>query len=157
MTWASGSAASRAAGSRPIASLMPGLELGRAAGVQHDVVHAPVVGDDGEAALGDDQEHGDVGAGRADQPTQVAGLGEVVPAVDEQQVGVGRLEKRATFSRKDLEMGRMATRGGPPASVATAVGALTAALRGPHIGTTDHDMGTRATEIPDAHGSVRPY
>ena len=52
----------------------PGLELGRAAGVEHDVVHAPVVGDDGEAALGDDEQDGHVGAGGADQPAQVAGV-----------------------------------------------------------------------------------
>ncbi len=53
----------------------------------HDVVHAPVVGDDGEAALGGDEDDGDLGAGGADQPAQVAGMGEVLAAVDQQQVG----------------------------------------------------------------------
>ena len=84
--------------------LDPGLELGRAAGVQHDVVHAPVVGDDGEAALGDDQQHGYVGAGGADQPAQVAGVGEVLAAVDEDQVGVGRLEQGAALGGQDLDL-----------------------------------------------------
>ena len=79
--------------------LDPGLELGRAAGVQHDVVHAPVVGDDGEPALGDHEQHRDVGAGGADQAAQVARVGELLAAVDEQQVGLGRLEQRAALGR----------------------------------------------------------
>ena len=86
------------------ASLMPGLELGRAGGVEQDVVHAPVGGDDGQAALGDDEQHRHVGAGGADQPAQVAGVGEVLAAVDEQQVGVGGLEQRAALGGQDLDL-----------------------------------------------------
>ncbi len=82
----------------------PGLELGRAGGVQHDVVHAPVVGDDGEPALGHDEQHRDVGAGGADQPAQVAGVGELEPTVDEQQVGVGGLEQGAALGGQDLDL-----------------------------------------------------
>ena len=70
--------------------------------MQHDVVHAPVVGDDGEAALGDDEQDRDVGAGGADQAAQVARGGEVLAAVDEQQVGVGGLEQRAALGGQDL-------------------------------------------------------
>ena len=82
----------------------PGLELGGAAGVQHHVVHAPVGGDDGQAALGDDQQHGLVGAGGADQAAQVAGVGEVLAAVDEEQVDLGRLEQRAALGGQDLDL-----------------------------------------------------
>ena len=80
----------------------PGLELGGAAGVEDDVVHAPVVGDDGEAALGDDEQDRDVGAGGADQPAQVAGCGEVLAAVDEDEVGLGGVEQRAALGGQDL-------------------------------------------------------
>ena len=80
----------------------PGVELGRAAGVEDDVVHAPVVGDDGEAALGDDEQDRGVGAGGADQPAQVAGRGEVLAPVDEDEVGLGRVEQRAALGRDDL-------------------------------------------------------
>ncbi len=104
MTCASGSSASRCAAQPADRQLDPGLELGRAAGVQDDVVHAPVVGDDGEAALGDDQQHRHVGAGGADQPAQVAGVGEVLAAVDEDQVGVGGLEQRAALGGQDLDL-----------------------------------------------------
>ena len=81
-----------------------GLELGGAAGVQHDVVHAPVVGDDGQAALGGDEEDGDLGAGGADQPAQVTGVGEVLATVDEEEVGLGRLEEGASLGGQDLDV-----------------------------------------------------
>ena len=81
-----------------------GLELGGAAGVEHDVVHAPVVADDGQAALGHDQQDGDVGAGGADQAAQVARAGEVLAAVDEQQVGLRGLEQRAALGGQDLHV-----------------------------------------------------
>ena len=115
MTWASGSSASRRAASRPVDEPDPRLELGGAGGVQHDVVHAPVVRDDGQAALGDDEQHRDVGAGGADQPAQVARVGELEPAVDEQQVGVGRLEQGAALGGQDLAPGGRAgpARAGP--------------------------------------------
>ena len=60
--------------------------------------------DDGQAALGADEQDGHVGAGGADQPAQVAGVGEVLAAVDEQQVGVGRLEQRAALGGQDLDL-----------------------------------------------------
>ena len=47
---------------------------------------------------------GHVGAGRADQPAQVAGVGELLPAVDEEQVGVGRLEQGAALGGQDLDL-----------------------------------------------------
>ena len=80
----------------------PRLELGGTAGVQHDVVHAPVVGDDGEAALGDDEQHGRVGAGGADQAAQVARGGEVLAPVDEDEVGLRGIEQRAALRGQDL-------------------------------------------------------
>ena len=70
---------------------------------QH-VVHAPVGGDDRQAALGDDQQHRDVGAGGADQPAQVAGVRELLAAVDEDQVDVGRVEQRAALGGQDLDL-----------------------------------------------------
>ncbi len=94
-----------AAGGEPAdGQLDPGLELGRSAGVQDDVVHAPVVLHDRETALGADQQHRDVGAGRADQPAQVACVGEVLAAVDEEQVGVRRLEQRAALGGQDPDL-----------------------------------------------------
>ena len=83
--------------------LDPGLELGGSAGVEHDVVHAPVVGDDREATLGHDQQDRDVGAGGADQPAQVAGVGEFLAPVDQQQIGVGCIEQRGALRRQDLD------------------------------------------------------
>ena len=47
---------------------------------------------------------GHVGAGRADQPAQVAGVGELLAAVDEDQVGVGRLEQGAALGGQDLDL-----------------------------------------------------
>ena len=82
----------------------PGLELGGPAGVQDDVVHAPVVGDHGQPALGDHEQHRRVGARRTDQAAQVAGVGEVLAAVDEQQVDVGRLEQGAALGGQDLDL-----------------------------------------------------
>ena len=84
--------------------LDPRLELGRTAGVEHDVVHAPVVGDDGETALGRDQDHRYVGAGRADEAAQVAGAGQVLTSVDEHQVGLGRLQEGAALGWQDLDV-----------------------------------------------------
>ena len=82
----------------------PGLELGRAAGVQEHVVHAPVLGDDREAALGHDQQDGHVGAGGADQPAQVTRVRELLAPVDQEQVVVGRLEQGAALGREDLHL-----------------------------------------------------
>ena len=98
--WASGSdgvvAGGQAADRHPDA----GVDLGRAGGLQDHVVHAPVGGDDGEAALGDDQQHRLVGAGRADQAAQVAGVRQLAAAVDQDQVAgraprAGRCPRRA--------------------------------------------------------------
>jgi len=72
--------------------------------VQDDVVHAPVVVDDGEPALGHHQQHRDVGPGRADQPAQVAGAREILAAVDEEEVRVRGLEQRAALGGKDLDL-----------------------------------------------------
>ena len=80
----------------------PGLELGRTAGVQHHVVHAPVVGDDRETALGDDEEDRRVGTGRADQPAEVARGGEVLATVDEDEVGRRSVEQRTALGGQDL-------------------------------------------------------
>ena len=55
-------------------------------------------------ALGHDEEDGDVRARRTDQPAQVACVGEVLAAVDEQQVGVGRLEEGGTLGGQDLDL-----------------------------------------------------
>ena len=49
------------------------------------------------------EQDGHVGAGGADQPAQVAGVGELLAAVDEQQVAVGRLEQRAALGGQDLD------------------------------------------------------
>ena len=68
----------------------PGLELGRSAGAQQHVVHAPVGRDHGQPALGDDEQHRHVGAGGPDQSAQVAGVRELLAPVDEQQVDLGR-------------------------------------------------------------------
>ena len=43
-----------------------GVDLGRSRGVEEDLVHPPVVRDRGQAALGDDQYDGLVGARRTD-------------------------------------------------------------------------------------------
>ena len=72
--------------------------------MQDHVVHAPVVSNDGEAALGDDEQDRYVGPGRPDQPAQVAGLGEVLAAVDEQEVGVRSLQQGAAHGREDLDL-----------------------------------------------------
>ena len=82
----------------------PRLELGRSAGVEHHVVHAPVVGDHREAALGDDEEDGAVGAGGAQQPAQVARVGQLLAPVDEDHVGVGSLEEGAALGGQDLDL-----------------------------------------------------
>ena len=81
-----------------------GVDLGRPGGLEDDVVHAPVGGDDRQAALGDDQEHRLVGPGGADQPAQVARLGQLAAAVDHQQVVVGRLEQGASLGGQDLDL-----------------------------------------------------
>ena len=84
----------------------PGLELRGTAGVEDDVVHPPVVGDDREAALGDDEEDGHVAPGRADQPREVAALREFTATVDEHHVGVRRIDQRAARGRQHLDLVR---------------------------------------------------
>ena len=79
----------------------PRLDLGRAAAVEDDVVHAPVVRDDRQPALGEDQHHRHVGPGGPDQPAQVTGVGEVLAAVDEDDVDLGGVEQRAPLGGKD--------------------------------------------------------
>ena len=51
----------------------PGLDLGRPGGVEDDVVDAPVAGDAGQAALGDDDDQRDRDARGADDPAQRLG------------------------------------------------------------------------------------
>ena len=78
---------------------------------QH-VVHAPVGGDHGQPALGDDQQHRCVGAGGADQPAQVPRVGELLAAVDQHHVDVRRLEQRAALGGQDLDLvGQQGERG----------------------------------------------
>ena len=60
--------------------------------------------DHGEPALGDDEQDRDVGAGRPDQSAQVAGVGELLAAVDQQQVGVGSVEQRAALGGQDPDL-----------------------------------------------------
>ena len=168
ITWASGSSASRRAASRPMASRIRASSSAGPGGVQHHVVHAPVVGDDGEAALGHHEQHRDVGAGRADQPAQVAGVGQLEPAVDEQQVGVRGLEQGAALGREDPDL--VAEQGQPGQHLDRGLqrvgqqeqGAHLALLRG--TGTTVGEArtsladgeGYRAME-PPSHGRLSAY
>ena len=66
--------------------LQPGVDLGRAGGVEQDVVDAPVGRQRDQPALGQDgdQRGGDAGGG--EQAAQRAGLDEVVAGVDEDDV-----------------------------------------------------------------------
>ena len=50
------------------------------------------------------EQHGDVGAGGADQAAQVAGVGELLAAVDQDQVGVGRVDQGAALGGQDLDL-----------------------------------------------------
>src|SRR5690606_27143398 len=77
----------------------PRLDLGRARGVQQDVVDAPVGGDGGQAALGDHQYQGAAGPGRAQQLAQAADLRQVAPAVDEDDVGAGGVHQGGALRR----------------------------------------------------------
>ena len=79
----------------------PGVQLGRTAGVQHDVVHRPVVLDHRQSALGDDQNHGAVGSRGAQQPAEVARVRELLTTVDQHQICVGGLDQGTAFGRHD--------------------------------------------------------
>ena len=78
----------------------PGVDLGRAGRRQDDVVDAPVGGDGGQAALGDDQDDRNLDAGVLDQPAQPADGREVVAPVDEQDVALGSLEQHGHLGRQ---------------------------------------------------------
>ena len=54
---------------------------------------------------------GDVGAGGADQAAQVTGAREVLAAVDQQQIGLGRLEQGAALGGQDLHLVRQQREG----------------------------------------------
>ena len=80
----------------------PGVHLGRARAGQQHLVDAPLEGHGDEAALGEDGDHRDVQAGGAQQATEAAGGGEVVPGVDQHGV-----------VRAGIEQGRHLGGGGP--------------------------------------------
>ena len=68
----------------------PGLHLGGAGGVQHDVVDGPGRGDGGHAAFGEDQHQRRAQAGGLQQLGQGAGADQVLAGVQEDDVaGVG--------------------------------------------------------------------
>ena len=79
----------------------PGIDLGRSGRGQDDVVDAPVGGDRGQAALGDDEDDRHLDPGVLDQPAQPAHRREVVAPVDEQDVALGSLEQHGHLGRQD--------------------------------------------------------
>src|SRR3712207_1850914 len=81
-------AVGRRAGRQPAGGgpLQPGVDLGRAGGVEQDVVDAPVGGERDEAALGEDRHERGGHAGGGEQAAEGARLDEVVPGVDEHDV-----------------------------------------------------------------------
>ena len=83
----------RAGGQPTLGETQPRLDLGRAGRVEQDVVDAPLGGDGGEAALGDDEEERAVHAGRADQPAQAADVRQVATAVHEHGVDRRRVDQ----------------------------------------------------------------
>ena len=90
----------------------PGLDLGRAGGVEQDVVDAPLGGDGGEAALGHDEEHRAVDPGGAEQPAQRPDVREVAAAVDEHGVGGRRVDEGGALRRGDLDLVEQQAEGG---------------------------------------------
>ena len=90
----------------------PGVDLGGAGGVEHDVVDAPLGVDADEAALGRDEQDRDVDAGRAQQAGEAADLREVAAAVDEDRVALRRVEQRGGLRGEDAHLVRQQPEGG---------------------------------------------
>jgi hypothetical protein len=67
----------------------PGVDLAGAGGVQDHVVRAPVGGDGGPAALGDDRQHRHGHLRAVQQPEQPPDLNQVSAGVDQDRVGAG--------------------------------------------------------------------
>ena len=86
-------------GQAPGRDAQPGLELGRACGVEQDLVHAPVGADGNHAALGHDEEDGHVDAGRTHQTAQAADLRQLAAPVDEDRVALRGIEQRGRLGR----------------------------------------------------------
>ena len=78
----------------------PRLDLGRAGGVEEDVVDSPVGRDGREPALGHDGHQRDVDAGRADESGQPARVAEITPGVDQDGVADGCVEQRRRLARE---------------------------------------------------------
>ncbi len=84
----SGAVVASASGPEPAdGEPQPGLDLGRAGGVEHDVVDAPVGGDGGEAALGDHEQQRAVTPVVRSSRHSVADVGEVAAPVDQTASG----------------------------------------------------------------------
>jgi hypothetical protein len=78
----------------------PGVDLGGAGGVEHDVVDAPVRGDRDEPALGGDEQDRYVDPGRADEAAQAAHGRQVAASVDEHGLGRRRVEQGRALGRE---------------------------------------------------------
>ena len=82
----------------------PGLHLGGAGGVEDDVVDAPVAGDAGQTALGDDDDQRDRDARGADDPAQRLGHRELAAGVDDDDVGLGGVDQGGGLRGQDANM-----------------------------------------------------
>ena len=84
--------------------LQPGVDLGRAGGVEQDVVDAPVGRQRDQPALGEDGDERGGDAGGGEQAAQRAGLDEVVAGVDEDDVPGVAVEQAGQLGGDDAHL-----------------------------------------------------